>query len=399
MSDAKHKILCVDDEPRVLQALNRHLREHFEVFTAASGAAGVDIVTRERDLAVVVSDMRMPEMDGATFLRHTRLLQPTAVRVLLTGQADIAAAIKAINEGQIFRFVTKPCPPDQLQTVMDEAIRQYELVIAERVLLQRTVVGSIKAMTDIMSLVNPAVVGRAVRLRRRVSALANELQLEDRWQVEAAALLSYLGHLSLPESVTHKVTRGLELDMDEAARLRDATQAANRLIAHVPRLEPVSALLMAVAAVDAEEEASGAVTPDPLQLQILRLATDVERLECQGMPSSSVIDTLRIGGDYPAKMLDALQRSARNPSDPLERSEIPVTALEIGMILDEDLCTTRDVLIAPRGCEVTLSFLEHIRHFTRQLPRPTIAVYLRGPGIQEEEGGHGSRITVAAEGV
>src|SRR5262249_16584197 len=151
-----------------------------------------------------------------------------------------------INEGQIFRFLTKPCPPEQLLDVMDEAIRQYELVVAERILLQRTVVGSIKALADIMTLVNPAVVGRAVRLNRRVCALAEELNLEDRWQVEAAALLSHLGHLSLPKSITGKLGRGHDLDSDESERVHAAMQAANRLIAHVPRLEPVSALLTAV---------------------------------------------------------------------------------------------------------------------------------------------------------
>jgi CheY-like chemotaxis protein len=396
MSETKHKILCVDDEPRVLQALSRHLRERFEVFTAASGAEGVDIVNRERELAVVVSDMRMPEMDGATFLRHCRLLQPSSVRVLLTGQADIAAAIKAINEGQIFRFLTKPCPPEQLQSVMDEAVRQYELVIAERVLLQRTVVGSIKAMTEIMSLVNPAMVGRAVRLRRRVSALANELKLEERWQVEAAALLSHLGHLSLPESLTYKLARGGELDPDEAVRLNDATQAANRLIAHVPRLEPVSAILTAVSARDAQEAANVPVTPDPLHVQILSIAMDVDRLESQGMQPSSVYDTLRLGGDYPSKLIEALERSMRTTSEELERGEIAVTALELGMVLDEDLRTNRDVLIAPRGCEVTASFLEHIRHFTRQISRPTIAVYLRGSLSVDEESAGASPLSQGA---
>ncbi len=111
MSESQYKVLCVDDEPRVLEALQRHLRERFEVLTATSGARAVDIIQQHKDLAVVVSDMRMPEMDGATLLRHARVLRPSAVRVLLTGQADMAAAIKAINEGQIFRFLTKPCAP------------------------------------------------------------------------------------------------------------------------------------------------------------------------------------------------------------------------------------------------------------------------------------------------
>jgi CheY-like chemotaxis protein len=385
MSELRHRILCVDDEPRVLQAVGRHLRERFEVLTATSGAEGIDIVKRERDLAVVIADMRMPEMDGATFLRHTRELQPTAVRMLLTGQADIAAAIKAINEGQVFRFLTKPCPPEQLLSVVDEAVKQYELVIAERVLLQRTLVGSIKALTDIMSLVNPQVVGRAVRLKRRVSALAGELALEDRWQIEAAALLSHLGELSLPAGITRRIARGEDLEPHESERLQAATQAANRLIAHVPRLEPVSALLAAVTAEDGREgEGAAGVT---VAAQVLRLAMEADRLELQGLNAQSVLDMLRSLGEFPPTLLDALQRVMHEAGEELERVEITVAELEVGMILDEDLRTGRDVLIAPRGCDVTASFLEHIRHFVKELPRPQVAVYRRSTLLVPDLGG------------
>jgi CheY-like chemotaxis protein len=375
MSQQRHKILCVDDEPRVLQAVGRHLRERFEVLTATSGAEGLEVVKREPELAVVIADMRMPAMDGATFLRHTREAQPTAVRMLLTGQADIAAAIKAINEGQVFRFLTKPCPPEQLLAVLDEAVRQYELVIAERVLLQRTVVGSIKALADIMSLVNPTVVGRAVRLKRRVSALVAELGLEDRWQVEAAALLSHLAELSLPDSVTRKLARGGELKPEEAERLQAATQAAIRLIAHVPRLEPVSALLAAVTR--GPDDIGGEPAEETPAAQVLRLAMEVERLELQGLNTESILDTFGAGDDFPPVLLDALRRVTQGASEELERLEIPVSELELGMVLDEDLKTGRDVLIAPRGCDVTPSFLEHIRHFKQELASPKVKVFRR----------------------
>jgi CheY-like chemotaxis protein len=385
MYDGGHTILCVDDEPRVTQALERHLREKFRVLTAASGAQGIDILSHERDVAVVVSDMRMPQMDGATFLRHTRALQPTAVRVLLTGQADVAAAIKAINEGQIFRFLTKPCPPEQLLAMVDEAVKQYELTIAERVLLQRTVVGSIKALADIMALVNPAVVGRAIRLKRRVSALAHELSLEDRWQVEAAALLSHLGLLSMPETVTRKLAQGQELDARELQRLQAASQAAHRLIAHVPRLEPVSALLAAVDAVSTGDEA-GAGGAGTAQLQVLKLAMEVDRLESQGLPAAMVLESIRANGDFPERLVGALETTLQHGSTEMERVEIPVKDLEIGMILDEDILTRKDVLIAPRGCEVTVSFLEHIGHFTKELARPNVAVMRRHGGTLDAPG-------------
>ncbi len=372
-----YKVLCVDDEQRVLDALRRHLREHFTVFTATGGAEALQTLAKHKDLAVVVSDMRMPEMDGATLLRHTRAVRPSAVRILLTGQADMAAAIKAINEGQIFRFLTKPCAPEQFLSVMNEAIRQHELVVAERVLLQRTLVGAIKALTDIMTLVSPAVVGRAQRLKRRVSALVGELNLEDRWQVEIAALLSYLGQVSLPDFLTHKLSRGRELDPEESLRVESATRAANRLIAHVPRLEPVSAILTALSEPMAAE--SQGRSPDPVHVQVLRLAMEAERLEAQGLSSSAVLETLQASGDYPASLLSALRATLKIEGGTLERAEVPVGALAIGMVLDEDIKTTRDILIAPRGCEVTLSFIEHIGHFTHQLTKPTIAVLQQAP--------------------
>jgi len=381
MTSELHKILCVDDEPRVLEALNRHLRERFQVLTAGSGAAAIDIIGQHRDLAVVLSDMRMPEMDGATLLRHTRALQPNAVRILLTGQADVAAAIKAINDGQIFRFLTKPCPPDQLLTVLEEAIRQYELVIAERLLLQRTVVGSIRALADIMMLVSPAVVGRAVRLRQRVAALASELNIEDRWQLEAAALLSHLGQVSLPEVLTEKLVTGQPLDGAESLRLRDAMRAANRLIAHVPRLEPVSALLTAVLESDETDSSAAGRPPDARHVQVLNLAMDLERLQSEGLSAAAMLDTLEALAEYPPNLLTAVRNCLLQGTDSLQRVEIAVGALEVGMVLDEDLLTTREVLIAPRGCEVTVSFLEHIRHFMRELARPTVAVFQPAGGV------------------
>jgi CheY-like chemotaxis protein len=385
VTDSKFKVLCVDDEPRVLDSLRRHLQDTYEVLTAASGAAGLDVLKQHRDVAVVVSDMRMPEMDGATFLRHTRVLRPSSVRVLLTGQADMSAAIKAINEGQIFRFLTKPCAPDQFLSVIGEAIRQYELIAAERLLLQRTLVGAIKALTDIMTLVSPAIVGRAQRLKRRVSALATELKLEERWQVETAALLSHLGEVSLPDALTDKISHGTELDDEEAQRLRETTRAANRLINHVPRLEAVSAILNALAEPGVGADPVIVARPDPTHVEVLRLAMEAERLETQGLRGHAVFETLEASGDYSPALLSALKATQAEQSEALTRVEIPVESLAGGMILDQDVVTSRQLLIAPRGCEVTPSFLEHLRHFAKQLPQPKIAVLLTSPPAAQDE--------------
>jgi hypothetical protein len=147
--------------------------------------------------------------------------------------------------------------------------------------------------------------------------------------------------------------------------------------AHVPRLEPVSAILRAVTEADDETESSELAPPDSVHVQILRLAMEVDRLESQGLPTQAILETVSAVGDYPPKLLDVLRKAQQHAIESMTRVEIPLAELEVGMIVDEDLLTLRDLLIAPRGCEVTPSFLEHIRHFTSQLPKPSVVVLKR----------------------
>src|SRR4051812_43176501 len=98
------KVLCVDDEPEILEGLSLHLRRRYDVLTATSGAAGLELLRADQSVAVVVSDMQMPSMNGAAFLMQARGIVPDAVRLLLTGHANLDSAIAAVNDGQIFRF-------------------------------------------------------------------------------------------------------------------------------------------------------------------------------------------------------------------------------------------------------------------------------------------------------
>src|SRR3954466_6348993 len=100
-------LLCVDDEPNILSALRRLFRSKgYRVLTAEGGAAGLALLEQE-EVDLIISDMRMPEMDGAQFLESARARRPDAVRILLTGQADIQSILAAINRGEIYRYITK----------------------------------------------------------------------------------------------------------------------------------------------------------------------------------------------------------------------------------------------------------------------------------------------------
>src|SRR5690349_1193845 len=134
----KDRVLFVDDEPNVLDGIRRQLRNRVDLETATSAAAGLELIRSRGPFAVVVSDMRMPEMDGARFLARVNEIAPESVRMVLTGQADLDSTIKAVNEGRIFRFLLKPCDPDTLQDVLKSGIEQYRLVNAEKLLLENT---------------------------------------------------------------------------------------------------------------------------------------------------------------------------------------------------------------------------------------------------------------------
>src|SRR5919108_3505283 len=167
------RVLCDDDEPHVLEGLRDSLRRSFDVSVADSGSAGLALLEKDPDgYAVVVSDMRMPGMSGAAFLSQAKRVAPNAVRVLLTGHADVEAAISAVNDGQLFRFLTKPCSREELLRTCAAALGQHRLLVAERVLLHQTLRGAIKALVDVLALTNPAAFGRAIRLRSGVKTLA-----------------------------------------------------------------------------------------------------------------------------------------------------------------------------------------------------------------------------------
>ena len=202
------RVLFVDDEPNVLHAFERQLRrQRLTVDTAVGGEAGLALLATQGPYAVVVSDMRMPGMDGVEVLTRAKDVAPDAVRIMLTGVADQQTAIDAINEGSIFRFLTKPCPANALIRALDAALRQHELVIAERELLEQTLSGAVKVLMDVLSLVNSVAFGSASRLRKIVRELASELPVDDSWQLDLAAMLSQIGCVTLPQAMLNTSTR------------------------------------------------------------------------------------------------------------------------------------------------------------------------------------------------
>ncbi|WP_412480337.1 HD domain-containing phosphohydrolase [Azonexus sp. IMCC34839] len=131
-------LLFVDDEPGILSALRRLFRPHgYRILTAESGQEGLELLEGER-VDLVISDMRMPEMDGATFLKAVRERWPGVMRVLLTGYADISSTVAAINQGEIYRYIAKPWDDNEIVTIVREALERQRLEAENRRLLTLT---------------------------------------------------------------------------------------------------------------------------------------------------------------------------------------------------------------------------------------------------------------------
>ncbi|HTE55992.1 MAG TPA: response regulator [Kofleriaceae bacterium] len=360
------RILCVDDEPAVLDGLGLNLGRRYAMSSAPSGADALALIEREGAPDVIVSDMRMPGMDGATFLARVRQLYPDTVRILLTGQADTASAIKAVNEGQVFRFLTKPCAPADMLAAIAAAVEQRRLIVAERVLLEQTLHGSIKALTDVLALTHPAAFGRATRVKQSVTDILTATGATERWQVEVAAMLSQLGFASLPPEVSEKVYFGHRLTPQEEALVAKVPQVTGQLIGNIPRLELVRAMLAGVIKAVARDPAISAADHELVArgTSMLRLAIDFDLLEGQGATPAVAFATLRgRKGTYDEAQLEAFA-AVRGESAPREEvREVNITGLIAGMVLARDVMTTGGALLVARGYQLTESLLDRLRHF------------------------------------
>ncbi|MDX1504166.1 MAG: response regulator [Spongiibacter sp.] len=187
--ESKARILFIDDEPRILVALKALFRSSYEVFTANSGAAALDVL-RDNDVDVIVSDQRMPNMTGVEVLRSAREMRPRAIRVLLTGYSDLSAILGAINDGEIFRFINKPWSNNELRETIAAAVRA----------------SAVEQVPEIEAEETPeAVVAEPVAIRNETGILVLD---EDSTTRE---VLQRVLHRDRPVFTAHNLDEGLEI--------------------------------------------------------------------------------------------------------------------------------------------------------------------------------------------
>lgn len=352
-------ILCVDDEPNVLQAFERQFRRQFEIRTALGPELGLKTIAETGPFAVVVSDLRMPVMDGIQFLSQVRKTSPDTVRVMLTGQADLSDAIAAVNEGHIFQFLAKPCPSHVLARTLDAALEQYRLITAERELLEQTLHGAIAVLSEILSMVNPPAFSRSHRITRYVRHMAQKLALPDVWQYEIAAMLSQIGCVTVPPDLLDKVYTTQPLNAEESKILAAQNQVGHNLLAKIPRLGQVAGMIANQAsawnrAVSMERTATGA--------HLLRVASDFDELMMRGHEVESALAKMRGRPEYNPAFIHALAEVQVEELQS-ETRLVSLAHLRTRMIIHSDVRSKNGLLLLAKGQEVTDSAVARLKSF------------------------------------
>lgn len=363
MTQAQYNsVLMVDDDARLLDGFRRQYQKSLQLTTAVGGEEGLAAIRQKGPFAVIVSDYQMPNMNGIQFLGKAREIAPDSVRVMLTGNADLQSAIHAVNQGSVFRFLTKPCSPDEFQSMLRASIEQYRLRFAEKSLLEETLKGSLEVMAELLALANPAAFGRATRVRKYVADVVAALGVDGAWRFESAAMLSQIGCVAVPTDVIERVARGEQLSPEQEHMINRHPEVARDLIGRVPRLEAVAEMIAHQFGLGTDN----IVDPDArLGARVLSLALEFDELLTLGATRDQALESLRRNhGEWEVRLVDAFTGITVGGGE-TQVANLSVRELRVGMVLDRDILNTNGRVLMARGFRLNPGTLERLRNYAQ----------------------------------
>jgi len=374
------KILFVDDEPAVLSGYQRLLHREFNVSVASGGEQGLASIRTNGPYAVVISDMRMPGMNGAQFLAQVRQKAPDSVRMLLTGYADLNAALDAVNEGNIFRFLTKPCEKDVLVKAIVTGVEQYGLVRIEKELLEKTLMGCIKVLTDVLSAASPEAFGKSRRIAHYVRHLVLKFRLTSTWRFEAVGSLSQLGCVTLDSDLIQQAYTYTKMSVEDQARFDAHPQAGMDLLARIPRLESVAWMIGQQLKKDIPDVVPGFSEPYAKEIvlgaKILKLALAFDDLRMKRLSIEDAIGRLHSRrSEFERDLVDGLDDIVP-PVAMMALRKVSTLKLAVGMIVEQEIRSAGGMLLVAKAQEITPALLVKLENRARakQLDREIMAL-------------------------
>ena len=407
--DEPWTVLCVDDEANIVSALRRLFRgSGYRVFTALSGAEALELMGREQ-VDLVISDMRMPLMDGAQLLEQVRTRWPATTRILLTGYADVASSVAAINRGEVYRYITKPWNDgeilmnarqaferqalerdkqrlEQLTQHQNAELKDLNATLEQRVATRtaeltqvgertkRNYLNSIKVLSDLAGLRNPTLVGHARRVADLSRRIGRKLGMSEAQAMEVfiAGLLHDVGHIGLPDAVLTKTLP--KMSASELALYQKHAVMGEQALMPLDDMQAVVGLIRSH-----HERHDGKGTPDrlagndiPLGARILALADAYDDLQnghviASGLSAAEAATFVQCGrgNQFQPEVVDAFVQVLADMVPRPEAKPIPThtDALMPGMVLASELRSPEGVMLLAADQPLTADLIRRIRQY------------------------------------
>ena len=373
------RVLFVDDSPNLLGAVRRTLRGKAQVQVAEGAQEALDVLDKDPNISIVVTDQNMPGMKGIEFLAVVAERWPLVTRVMQTGNNDQDTAISAIRQGRVFRFLRKPYSPDDLFQVIVDAQAEHNIRKAEHALLENTLAGSVKLMTEMLSLMRPDLYAQSTRVHELTKTISTRLHMSQPWELALAALLYPLGLATVPKDILDKRKSGVRLSEPESFAIAQSGVAAGQLVAKIPKLERVATYLRY-----SRKGRDGSGLPpleddlDTPQNAIYLLPLLIDIVELSDIRDISLRDAamaLRDDPKYNVHLLsvtiDELMKRAKTQEQERVVKDVSIGEIRVGDILINDLRGESGELLLTGGSQLTDLLLKRLRTLSenRTIPK------------------------------
>ncbi|MFZ1292480.1 MAG: HD domain-containing phosphohydrolase [Melioribacteraceae bacterium] len=274
---------------------------------------------------------------------------------MLTGFAYLSTTIEAVNEGNIFRLLTKPCTTDKLLSSINDGVRQYKLVNAERELLDKTLKGTIKILVDILSTVNPVAFSRVSRFQKLTPQIANLLNLGNKWEIEISSLLSQIGLVTMPSELLDKKFKGEKLDFNLEEIFNQHPKIGKSLISNIPRLENIAdAIFYQFYPYKNENKNEISGNQLPIASRILYVLNKFDNYISTGLSYSEAYDELKKHeNDFDPNVLIALDATIAGIYQNLRLLTMNMEDVEPGVVAAADIIDKNGLVLITKGAEIT----------------------------------------------
>lgn len=344
----KPRVLCVDDEPDVLDGLMLGLRRTAAVKTASCVAEALKCLTEDKPYWVVISDVQLPGMSGSQLLGLVKKRSPLTQRILLTGVANLDLALNAINSGEVFRFLTKPCPADLVRDSVLQAAEVYAQRAKEKESSIDAPRATLQTLLEMCSDFDKRAVSRAMKVRSRVLSVSASLGCASTELEFAALVYGLVQSLAVGD-------RPKELAQSLLVRISQTSPTLRCAVDLLRQARPTAFEGFDLPPID---PSIGADRPD---VHALRAVCELDTIEMTTANSNAAIDRLiRSGTAYSKQVIHALCNASAPDNDV---RTLPLTALDAGMLLARDVRTREGALLLSKDTVLTETMLDRLLEY------------------------------------